>query len=159
MMVQWKDTYVHRGKVDPEKIYLELEKIDIRTPANIVAAAKNKKSIMHNCFTWEETKAAEAWRLFEAKAFVNHLVVSYSVLTEKNENAEVTVNVYTSIPKEEGRQYVRTSDGIDNEVLKEMILSEVRSLLDQAKNKMRAHEAFFNAKQMEEVEELLEKIS
>ena len=159
MMVEWKDTFIHRGKADPERVHAELEAISIRTPENIVKAAQRKSSAMHRCFTWEDSKAAESWRIFEAKSLVNHLVISYSVLTEKDENAEVTVNVYTSVQKEDGRQYVRTSDGINNEVLREMILSEVRSLLDQAKNKMRAHEAFFSAKEMEEVEEILEKIS
>jgi len=158
MMVDWKPGYTHT-KADPEKVYKELEKIGERTPVNIVQAARNKKSEMHNCFTWEGTEAAERWRLHEASQLVNHLVVSYSLITNKDEKEEITVNVYASIPTDDGRRYVKRTDGMDNEVLKEMILSEVRSLLSQAKNKMRANETFFSAKEMAEVEKILEKIA
>jgi len=158
MMVEWKKSFIHKGKVDPEKVYNELEAISIRTPENIVKAAQSKKSEMHNCFTWEESKAAESWRLFEAKQLVNHLIVNYSVVTKKDEKAEITVNVYSSIPTDEGRMYVKTTDALDNEILKEMIRSEVRSLLSQIRNKMLANETLFDAKDVREIERILEKV-
>lgn len=46
------------------------------TPAEIVDAARPKRSPIHNAFTWDDQVAAERWRLDEARHLVQHLVVS-----------------------------------------------------------------------------------
>ena len=157
-MVYWKDAFMH-GNINAEGVFAELETISEKTPANIVKKAKSQKSAMHKCFTWEEGKAAEQWRLQEARQMVNHLVVAYDIVTEKKGPARVIINAYSSVPVQKGRQFVRTSDGLDNEVLKKMIVTQVQSLLSQAKNKMAAHNIFFTAKHFEEVDTLIEDIA
>ncbi len=157
-MVYWKEAFMHQI-VDAEKVFKELEKISEKTPMNIVEKAKNDKSEMHKCFTWDEGKAAEAWRLQEARQMVNHLVVKCDVITQKNEHVSVVINVFSSIPTDEGRRFVKTSDGMNNEILKQMIVSEVQSLLSQAKIKMTAHKIFFAAKHFEEVDILIEEMA
>ncbi len=157
-MVYWKNSYVHQN-ADAEKVFAEIESLDSKTPANIVEMATKKRTEIHKCFTWEDGEAAEAWRIQEARLMVNHLVIEYDVVTEKEEPAKVVINALTSVSTEAGREYIKTTDGLDSEVLKEMIISEVASLLSQAKNKMRSYKMFFSAKHFEEVEDLIDKIA
>ena len=62
-------------KADANKVYADLEKIKEKTPQNIVDYAEaHPKSELHKCFTWDDTKAANEWRKFEARQVVRLLV-------------------------------------------------------------------------------------
>ena len=45
------------------------------TPTQIVEKAKDKNSELHKCFTWEDSIAADKWRLQEARNIVHCLVI------------------------------------------------------------------------------------
>lgn len=47
-------------------------------PADVVEFAKGKNTALHNQFTWDNTKAAEQWRLHEARMLIR---VSVTVLS------------------------------------------------------------------------------
>jgi len=155
-MAEWKESYIHR-QADPNKVAEELESITLRTPHEIVEAAKNENTEMHKCFTWDEGAAAAKCRIQEARHMVDHLVIVYSCV-EQEQTMEIIIPIFSSISTEDGRQYVRTSLGKGNEVLREMIKSEVRSLLSQAQRKMEAHRIFFSSEQVSEVKELMEQL-
>ena len=157
MTYYWKDSYVYK-KTDPKIVGEQLEKIENRTPENIVAFAKTKKTEMHKCFEWDDTIAAAQLRLHQARMMTNNLVVNYSIVDEKHGAMEIAVNAFTSISGKEGRQYVKTSDALDNEVLQTMIMSEVKSYLSQARIKMNAYKSLFNAEQVQAVDFAIEKI-
>jgi len=157
-MVYWKESYVHQD-ADAEKVFQELETLDKKTPTNIVALASKKRSELHKCFTWEDGAAAEAWRLQEARFLSNHLVIEYDVVLENKTPVRIVINALTNVIKEDGRQYVKTTDGLDNEVLREMIISEVKSLFSQARNKMKSYAMFFSAKHIQEIDELIDEIA
>jgi hypothetical protein len=62
-------------KADPQKIGLALEKIAADgggrlTPPAVVDAARNPRSPLHRHFEWDDTKAAEAYRLDQARAII-----------------------------------------------------------------------------------------
>lgn len=62
-------------KADANKVYADLEKIKEKTPQNIVDYAEaHPKSELHKCFTWDDTKAANEWRKYEARQVVRLLV-------------------------------------------------------------------------------------
>ncbi|MCD8008132.1 MAG: hypothetical protein LUF68_04250 [Clostridiales bacterium] len=61
---------------DPQKVADEIYGIGAEvTPAQIVEAAKDEESELHKCFTWDNDKAAEKWRLQEARQVICNLVV------------------------------------------------------------------------------------
>ena len=71
-------------KADPQKVYEEIQTLgDEITPDQIVEAAKNKKSELHKCFTWDNTIAAEKWRRHEARQ-----IMCFLVIKETNEDTE-----------------------------------------------------------------------
>ena len=55
-----------------------------KTPPNIVDYAEaHPKSELHKCFTWDDTKAANEWRKFEARQVVRLLVAeAYKPVTQ-----------------------------------------------------------------------------
>ena len=62
-------------KADAGKVYADLEKIAEKTPQNIVNYAQSHpKSELYKCFTWDDTKAANEWRKYEARQVVRLLV-------------------------------------------------------------------------------------
>ena len=72
MAVMWS---MKLFKADANKVYEDLEKIQEKTPQNIVDyAADHPESELHKCFTWDDTKAANEWRKCEARQVVRLLV-------------------------------------------------------------------------------------
>lgn len=63
------------SKADPDKIGQELEAIAAKagghlTPIAIVDAARDRKSVLHKHFEWDDAAAAEAYRLDQARSLV-----------------------------------------------------------------------------------------
>jgi hypothetical protein len=52
-----------------------LEKMGSFTPSDVVEAARPATSVLHEHFTWDDLKAAEKYRLVEARHLVNTITV------------------------------------------------------------------------------------
>lgn len=89
MAVIWKMDIFN---ADAEKVYEDIEKIDDKTPQNIVDYAKeNPQSELYKCFTWDDTIAANKWRKQEARYVICNLV--YEEKTDE-EKEPVTFRLY-----------------------------------------------------------------
>jgi hypothetical protein len=44
-------------------------------PADVVSFASNPSTVLHGCFTWDNTEAAEAWRLQQARQLIRVTVI------------------------------------------------------------------------------------
>lgn len=44
------------------------------TPNIVIQDAKQKKSVLHNYFEWDETEAAKQYRIQQARNLINHVV-------------------------------------------------------------------------------------
>lgn len=77
MEVKWKDGFENFYKgADPNKVYGEIAAIgETATPEQIVEAAKDERSELHKCFTWDDTEAAIKWRKHEARQITHLLVI------------------------------------------------------------------------------------
>lgn len=93
----------------------------------IVERAKSRTSVLHPCFTWEDTKAASLWRLEEARG----LIRSYSVVIDQQ--PPLTTRAYVSLKS------VRASGGgytpiqhilSDRELYEEMKQNALEELSD-----------------------------
>lgn len=82
MAVVWS---MRMFKADAEKVYSDLEHIADKTPQNVVDYAVNHpESELYKCFTWDDGKAANEWRKYEARQVMRLLVF------EDNETKEPT---------------------------------------------------------------------
>lgn len=60
---------------DAEKCYQEIQTIgESVTPKQILDYARNPETELHKCFEWNDTIAAEQYRLQQARLIVCHLV-------------------------------------------------------------------------------------
>lgn len=64
-MVVWKFNNLY--KADAEKVSKEIESIPNATPSSILEFARNENSELHKCFEWDDTVAAEKYRLQQAR--------------------------------------------------------------------------------------------
>ena len=62
-------------KADPQKVYAEIGSTQI-TPEEVLEKARNEKSELHKCFIWDDTIAAEKYRLGQARQIIQLLVVT-----------------------------------------------------------------------------------
>lgn len=67
-------------KADAQKVAEEIMSLgDDVKPEQIVERAKDVGSELHKCFEWDNEKAAEKFRLSQARQIIHHLVIKDSV--------------------------------------------------------------------------------
>lgn len=72
-IAKWADGF--RMSANAQKVADELAALgEVVNPQDIVNAARDEASELHKCFTWDDTTAAEKWRIQEARQIVCHLV-------------------------------------------------------------------------------------
>lgn len=69
--VQWKIDGIF--KADAAKVYKEIGNGSI-TPEEVLERARNEKSELHKCFDWDDTSAANKYRLIQAQKVIRMLV-------------------------------------------------------------------------------------
>ena len=63
-------------KADAQKVADEISSIGLSVrPEEIVDKARDESTELHKCFEWDDTKAAERYRLHQARQIVCHLIV------------------------------------------------------------------------------------
>lgn len=71
MSVKWKIDGIF--KADAEKVYSEIG--DLRTtPEEVVEKAKDPESELHKCFEWDDSVAAEKYRIVQAREVLRSIV-------------------------------------------------------------------------------------
>lgn len=95
-MVEWKINGIY--KADPNKVYEEITSIgDKFTPEQIVSyAKKNKKSELHKCFEWDDTVAAQKYRISQAQTIIRNIVVVKEVDDEDKNTGRIVVRAIFS---------------------------------------------------------------
>ena len=114
---------------DAQKIGEELELIkskSVLNPTNVVARAKNKKSILNKYFEWDNTEAAEKWRLQKARDIVNH-VVEVTVIRGEQVEERAFFNV---IAKNDEKVYVSFAEAVKTPSYRIQLLNEMQNRLE-----------------------------
>ncbi len=92
----------------------------ILLPEEVVQAARPEHSILHKYFDWEDSEAADKWRLHQARNLIR-VVVHYLPGREKEEPTKVFVSL-SSDREESG--YRRMIDVMDDKGHRAMLLSD-----------------------------------
>lgn len=82
--VKWKINGIY--KADAQKCYEEIGD-NGTSPEEVLKKARNKKSELHKCFEWDNSIAAEKYRLQQARFLICNLVV----VTENKDDEPVRV--------------------------------------------------------------------
>lgn len=136
-MVVWK--FNGMFKADAEIVSKEIETIDNATPQNILEYAKNENTELHKCFDWDDTSAANKWRLQQARQIVCNLV--YKEETKSEQSTALRVFYQSSENKYESTKIILTNK------------DEYEELLKRAKQELRAFKEKY--KMLTELDEIL----
>lgn len=88
--VEWKQSPTNFHKANAQKCYEEMG--ENPTPESVLEIAKNPESELHKCFDWDDTSAANKFRLIQARAVIVNLVIKG---TEKTDNPVRALQITT----------------------------------------------------------------
>lgn len=89
-------------------------------PETIVKSAKKKSSPIHNCFEWDDTKAAEVYRRRQASEMMRKIVVVY-----EDNGKEETIRAFVSIADEDNKSYASTARVLSDDDLLENVRQQI----------------------------------
>lgn len=91
-------------KADAQKCADEImeicEELESATPQQILEKARDSNTELHKCFTWDNTEAAEKWRISEARTVVRNL----KIIEQKSDKQPepTTIRVFYKTDNESG---------------------------------------------------------
>jgi hypothetical protein len=133
---KWKDGSTFKASAQEVGEYLsnymQMHGLPVLQTEDIVEAAKDVASPMHNDFEWDVYKAAEKHWKERARNLANHIVIVKS----KKQPAYEGVPAFTSIEVTDyGRGYMAMTDVISDEEYKKQAIDFVKRQLISLKNK------------------------
>ena len=137
-------------KADAQKCADEImeicEELESATPQQILEKARDSNTELHKCFTWDDTEAAEKWRISEARAVVRNL----KIIEQKSDKQPepTTIRVFYKTDNESGYKPTKL-------ILKKP--DEYKVLVERCRSELLAIKQKFNS--ISEYEEIWEMIN
>ena len=98
----------------------------------VVNEAKNKKSILHNYFEWNDTKSAQKFRMQQARNLIGSIVETIIV-----QEIPVQQKTWHSVPSKktedkesEGKVYVTIGEALEDEDYRQHLLNKIITTLE-----------------------------
>ena len=134
MVFKWANGFLSRG-ADATQVAKELSSLGKKlTPQQIVEQARKKNSAMHNIFEWDNSKAADEWRLHQARLLMCAIV---TIKSDDGDGQPIRAFVSVSADQddsEEGskkqRHYVSMSAAMSKAEWREEVLADARRELE-----------------------------
>ena len=80
---KWREGFGFYSNVDANKVAEEIQSIGNEASSQqIVDLARNESTELHKCFEWDDSVAAEKYRLVQARYVVHHLVIEEQEVPE-----------------------------------------------------------------------------
>lgn len=126
---------VRYGKLTtPEKLATELKRFngpDGFKPHQIVDAARNKSSFFHQFFEWDDTKAADAYRVQQARALIASVRI---IVSDDDPDAMPRARAFYSVSQHRVRGYhdveaIRGSSDLQRRLL-DQVDRELQQIVD-----------------------------
>ena len=93
------------------------------TPASVLDEARDEASPLHTHFEWDDSEAAEQYRLVQARGLIRR----YKITVEVKPDTFVKVRQFSSVPAadpDEGTDYVLTSEALKDDVQRDFIFQQ-----------------------------------
>lgn len=141
MVYQWKKGA--RISADADAIGAEIESLGDEVNAEaVVSKAKDKKSALHDCFEWDNSSAAEEYRLIQAREIIRSLVITIDKPDEPDKTT--TIRAYTHVDighDEESRfAYVPTREALSDKDLRKQVIARLRGDIQSAEDTAEKYE-------------------
>jgi hypothetical protein len=127
MVYEWKDCACI--KADAQKVGEELEDIPVRNASSVLEVARNSDGELHKCFTWDDSVAAEKYRLDQAR-YVLRMIVTPIHTESDNGEATIKIRAYESVVvgnknASEGMTYVPTMEALSDKEFRKQIMNRL----------------------------------
>lgn len=123
--------------VSPAKALECLRGIEARdgqaTPKAIVEEARRRASPLHRCFDWDDTTAAEKYRISQAGDLVRHLVI-----VQKNGKVQ-QFRAFVHVADGKSRGFTGTIEAMGNPTSRDYVLRAALAELESAERKLRQY--------------------
>ena len=133
-IIKWslKDLY----KADACKCYEEIQQIgeEVR-PEQVLDKARDSKTELHKCFDWDDSSAAEKYRLEQARSVIRHLIVVHHDDSGDEDNAPVQFRVMLKNDRKLDSGYKQTIVMVKDEDEYKKLLAQAYSELHSFKQK------------------------
>ncbi len=155
---------VYKGKLgisdaDAQIIGEELEKLGGKfTPAEIVKAASSERSKLHRYFEWDDSKAADSYRLHQARQLVERVKIVMHLNGEKV-HTRAFHSVMVKIAGEEALKprYVALRNIRQSKSLRDQVIAQALKELDGWRNRYQQYRDVLSSNLFEEIEAVLAK--
>ena len=127
-----------------DQAQIEKELLDLYTkygrldPKEVVDAARSPKSALHDRFEWDDTTAAEAYRLQQARGLIRSVYIERVIAPEEPPRR---IRYWTHDPVSDG--YLRTDDVAKLPDIRDKVLENMRKDLERLRDKWSLYDATF----------------
>lgn len=148
--------YVGRQfRVSADIVGAEMERIEARdgqvTSKSLLDAGRPEESVLHSLFEWDDSKAAELYRLRQATDVITHIHI---VIEEKPETPyRAYVNIQESNGQTEQGRFINVRSAMENEETRRIVLNTAISEMKRFSQK------YANYKELSEVFEAIDRVA
>lgn len=115
-------------------------------PPDVVAAARNPDNPLHSRFTWDDTAAADAYRIWQAR----QLIAEVWVTIPNSKGGTYTVRAYNAL-RSDGTGYRHTRDIMAGSELKAALMAQMAEDLERVTERYEALRSVASARKVFEV--------
>lgn len=91
------------------------------TPDDVLKEAKDRTSPLHDAFEWDNTKAAQQYRLQQAAYLVRSIEV---VVTQPKNKKPSNVRAFVSVKRDNDRSYTSVAHAMSDAELREQVVAQ-----------------------------------
>lgn len=119
-------------KADANKCYQEIQDIGEEVkPEQVLDKARDSGTELHKCFDWDDSSAAEKYRMYQARNVIRNLIVVTREIDNDEEKQPIQFRVMMKNENERGSTYKQTIKMVQDE-------NEYQKLLEQAYQELHA---------------------
>lgn len=159
LTTDWDGGIIKIKHLDPQSIGSELARIEAAekglTPRVVVARARPKTAVLHDCFEWNNSVAGEEYRFLQAA----QLIRCVRVIETDSKGEEVPLRAFIHVRNGDGKsRYLKTAKVMNDEHLRSLAINEARQYVARAKAKLQEFEELLSIyRALERVEKKLER--
>lgn len=136
MIYKWKYPLGVPAQVAGEFIAGLEEKHGTVTPELLLNESRDKNAVLHTCFEWDDAKAAEQYRLNQARYIIGTITVEVEVIDNSQPSA---VRAFVNVSEETKGKYVSICAAMVKDDYKTRVLKNALSELKAFQNKYSAY--------------------
>lgn len=93
------------------------------TPKLLLEESRDDGAVLHKCYEWDDTKAAEKWRIQQSRLIMSCLTVTYEDTDlDAGEVKKIEVRVFQNVSDEKDGAFVHVRDAMQTGAYRDAVL-------------------------------------